>query len=353
MESPSGRQAATNVTSKLTGSSPPLTHALNSRGYPQQYERLGVLGKGIDIRHIRAGNVTSESMTLSFDLLGNALVSGLLLGGFYAAVTIGVSISFGMLDIVNIAHPAFVILGSYTAYVANSVFGMDPIISSIVLVPAYYLAGVAIYCVYDVSFERRGDTSIRGLAFFFGILFITEVTLVLVFGVDYRLVDTPYVGPSLHIGVIDLPLRLLIPCLVSLALIGTLQLFMSYTFIGRAVQAVAQDPVALRLMAVDPNRIKRIAFGLSIASASIAGAILIIIQPVEPSIGRDYIGRIFAICVMGGLGSFGGTVVAAMILGIMESLTSTFYGPSWSPAVAFGFLLITLAVLPSGLFGRR
>ena len=102
---------------------------------------------------------------------------------------------------------------------------------------------------------------------------------------------------------------------MSLALIGVLQLFMSHTFIGRAVQAVAQDPMALRLMAADPSRIKRIAFGLSIATASIAGAILIIIQPVEPSIARDYIGRIFAICVMGGLGSFGGTVLAAMMLG--------------------------------------
>jgi branched-chain amino acid transport system permease protein len=291
-------------------------------------------------------------MDLSFDLWGNALVSGLLLGGFYAAVTIGVSISFGMLDIVNIAHPAFIILGSYTAYIANSVFGIDPILASVLLLPAFYLLGVAIYHVYDVSFERRGDASIRGLAFFFGILFITEVTLSLVFGVDYRLVDAPYVGPSWHVGEIDLPLRLLVPCAVSLALIGALQLFMARTFIGRAVQAVAQDPLALRLMAADPSKIKRIAFGLSIASASVAGAVLIIIQPVEPSIARDYIGRIFAICVMGGLGSFGGTVVAAMTLGIVESFTSTFYGPSWSPAVAFGFLLVTLAVRPSGLFGR-
>ena len=292
-------------------------------------------------------------MDLSFDLLGNALVSGVLLGGFYAAVTIGVSISFGMLDIVNIAHPAFIILGSYTAYIANSLLGLDPILTSIVLTPAFYLLGVAIYNVYDVSFERRGDASMRGLAFFFGILFITEVGLVLVFGVDYRLVDAVYIGPSLRFGVVDLPLRLLVPCLVSLAMIGVLQLFMSYTFVGRAVQAVAQDPMALRLMAADPSRIKRVAFGLSIASASIAGAILIIIQPVEPSIGRDYIGRIFAICVMGGLGSFSGTILAAIILGIMESLTSTFYGPSWSPAVGFGFLLITLAVRPAGLFGRR
>ena len=171
-------------------------------------------------------------MDLSFDLWGNALVSGVLLGGFYAAVTIGVSISFGMLDIVNIAHPAFIILGSYTAYIANSAFGIDPILASIVLTPAFYLLGAALYHIYDVSFERRGDASIRGLAFFFGVLFITEVTLVLTFGVDYRLVEAPYIGPSLHWGVIELPLRLLIPCLVSLLLIALLQAFMSRTFVG-------------------------------------------------------------------------------------------------------------------------
>jgi branched-chain amino acid transport system permease protein len=152
--------------------------------------------------------------------------------------------------------------------------------------------------------------------------------------------------------VIELPWRLLVPCLVGLAMVAGLQLFTSRTFIGRAILAVAQDHLALRLMAADPVRIKRIAFGLSIATASVAGAVLIVIQPVEPSIGRDYIGRVFAICVMGGLGSFPGMLVAAFTLGIIESLTATFYGPSWTPAVAFGFLLITLAVRPSGLFGR-
>jgi branched-chain amino acid transport system permease protein len=291
-------------------------------------------------------------MDLSLDLLGNALVSGLLLGGFYAAVTIGVSISFGMLDIVNIAHPAFILLGSYIAYIANSTFGVDPILASLVAMPAFYALGVAIYHVYDVSFERRGDTALRGLSFFFGLLFITEVGLVLTFGVDYRLVDAIYIGTTLHFGIIDLPLRLLVPALVSLAMMGVLQIYLSRTFIGRAIQAVAQDPLALRLMAADPSRIKRIAFGLSIATASLAGAVLIIIQPVEPSIGRDYIGRVFAICVLGGLGSFAGTLTAALTLGVVENLTSTFYGPSWSPAVAFGFLLLTLAVRPSGMFGR-
>jgi len=291
-------------------------------------------------------------MEMSLDLLGNAVVSGLLLGGFYAAVTIGVSISFGMLDIVNIAHPAFIILGSYIAYIANTTFGIDPILAAVIVLPAFYLLGAAVYQVYYVAFERRGDEALRGLAFFFGLLFITEVTLVLVFGVDYRLVEAPYIGLSLHLGIVDLPFRLLVPCVVALVMIGGLQLFLSHTFLGRAIQAVAQDPLALRLMAADPTRIKRIAFGLSIATASLAGAVLIIIQPVEPSIGRDYIGRVFAICVLGGMGSFAGTLVAAMILGIVESLTSTFYGPSWSPAVAFGLLLITLAVRPAGLFGR-
>ena len=291
-------------------------------------------------------------MDFPLDLLVNALVSGLLLGGFYAAVTIGVSISFGMLDIVNIAHPAFIILGSYIAYIANSVFGLDPILASILVLPGFYLLGMAIYHIYDVSFERRGDASIRGLAFFFGLLFITEVTLVLVFGVDYRLVEARYLGTTLHFGFIGLPMRLVVPFLVSIVMLVGLQLFMARTFIGRAIQAVAQDPLALRLMAANPSKIKRIAFGMSIATASIAGAILIIIQPVEPSIGREYIGRVFAICVMGGLGSFPGMLAAAVLLGVVESITSTFYGPSWSPAVAFGFLLLTLAVRPSGIFGR-
>jgi branched-chain amino acid transport system permease protein len=291
-------------------------------------------------------------MEMSLDLLGNAIVSGLLLGGFYAAVTIGVSISFGMLDIVNIAHPAFIILGSYIAYIANTTFGIDPILAAVVVLPAFYLLGAGVYQVYYVAFERRGDEALRGLAFFFGLLFITEVMLVLVFGVDYRLVDAPYIGPSLHLGFVDLPLRLLVPCVVGIVMVGGLQVFMSRTFLGRAILAVAQDQLALRLMAADPIRIKRIAFGLSIATTSLAGAALIIIQPVEPSIGRDYIGRVFAICVLGGMGSFAGTLVAGMALGIVESFTSTFYGPSWSPAVAFGFLLITLAVRPAGIFGR-
>ena len=291
-------------------------------------------------------------MDVSLDLLMNAVISGLLLGGFYAAVSIGVAISFGMLDIVNIAHPAFILLGSYVAYIANTMLGMDPIIAALIALPGFYALGMAIYQVYYVAFERRDDQSLRGLSFFFGLLFITEVALVLGFGVDYRSVDASYIGPSLRLVLFDLPGRLLVPFLVSMAMAIGLQIFLSRSFLGRAIQAVAQDQLALQLMAANPTKIKRIAFGLSIATASLAGACLIIIQPVEPSIGREYIGRVFAICVLGGLGSFPGMMIAAMTLGIAESLTSTFYGPSWAPAVAFGVLLVTLAVRPSGILGR-
>ncbi|MCC6947199.1 MAG: branched-chain amino acid ABC transporter permease [Bradyrhizobiaceae bacterium] len=289
---------------------------------------------------------------VSYDLLVNALIAGVLLGGFYVAVTVGISIAFGILDIVNIAHVAFIILGAYIAYIVNLHFGLDPILVGIVTLPAFYALGAVVYQIYYLSFERRGQEALRGLAFFFGLLFITEVGLILVFGVDYRYVSAIYVGPSLRLGIADFPLRMVVPCVAALVMFGVLQLFLSRTFTGRAIMAVSQDPLALRLMAVDPIRIKRIAFGISVATAGIAGALLIVIQPVEPSVGREFIGRVFAIAVLGGLGSLPGTVVGAMLLGIMESLTATFYGPSWAPAVAFGFLLLTLAFRPQGILGR-
>jgi branched-chain amino acid transport system permease protein len=291
-------------------------------------------------------------MEFSTALLLNAIIAGLLLGGFYAAVSVGVSISFGMLDVVNIAHPAFIILGSYIAYIVNSQYGFDPILVALLLSPLFFALGVSLFRVYYLCFEKRGQESLRGLAFFFGILFITEVALILVFGVDYRTVKTVYADTTWRLGVVDFPLRMVVPFLVSLAMVIGVQLLLTRTFFGRAVLAVAQDQLALRLMGVDPVRIKALAFALSIATAGIAGSFLIVIQPVEPSIGREYIGLVFAVCVLGGMGSIWGTLLAAFVLGLAESFTSTFFGPSWAPAVSFGLLLLTLAVRPSGLFGR-
>ena len=291
-------------------------------------------------------------MEVSAGLVLNAIVAGLLLGGFYAAVSVGVSISFGMLDVVNIAHPAFIILGSYIAYIANERLGIDPIAAALALSPLFFLLGAVLYRVYYLCFEKRGQESLRGLAFFFGILFITEVALVLVFGVDYRMASTAYSDTTWRLGEVDFPMRLVVPFIVSVAMVLAVQAFLTRTFFGRAVLAVAQDPLALRLMGVRTYRVKELAFALSIATAGVAGAFLIVIQPVQPAIGREYIGLVFAVCVLGGMGSIWGTLVGAFILGLAESFTSTFFGPSWAPAVSFGLLLGTLAVRPSGIFGR-
>jgi branched-chain amino acid transport system permease protein len=288
----------------------------------------------------------------SWDLVANAVVAGILLGGFYAAVSLGVSLTFGLLDIVNIAHPAFVILGAYAAYVMNSSFGLDPIVTGVLFTPLFYLIGAGVYRIYYGSFERRGEESLRGLVFFFGLLFIIEVALSLKYGVDYRMVEAAYIGKSIDLGGVGIAFRLLVPCLVGLAMTLALHLFLSRTFYGRAVMGVSQDQVALRLMGANPVRIKTIAFGLGIAAASLSGALLITISPVVPSTDRDYIGRVFAITVLGGLGSIGGTLVASIILGVTESLMATLFGPSWSLAVSFGILLLALAVRPAGLFGR-
>jgi len=291
-------------------------------------------------------------MEVSWALLANAVIAGLLLGGFYAAMSVGISISFGMLDVVNIAHPAFIILGSYIAYIVNDRFGFDPIVVSVAVSPLFFLLGMVLYRIYYICFERRGQESLRGLAFFFGILFITEVALVLIFGVDYRMVSTRYGDVTWRLGPVDFPMRLVVPFLVAMVMVIGVQLFLTHTFFGRAVLAVAQDQLALRLMGVNPVRVKERAFALSIATAGVAGAFLIVIQPVQPAIGREFIGLVFAVCVLGGMGSIWGTLLGAFVLGLAESFTSTFFGPSWAPAVSFGLLLATLAFRPSGLLGR-
>ncbi len=286
------------------------------------------------------------------ELLMNAIVSGLLIGGFYAAVALGLSITFGYLEIVNIAHPTFVIFGSYVTYIINLHLGFDPVLAGLMTAPVFFLLGMFLYRFYYVSFERAGQEPLNGLAFFFGLMFTVEVLLILVYGVDYRLVSAPYIGQTWHLGFVDFPLRMTVPFVVATTMTLAVYLFLSKTFVGRAIKAVSQDRLALQLMGADPVRIKQYAMGIAIATAAMAGSLLIIIGPVEPSVGRLYIGRVFAIVVLGGMGSVGGTLIAALLIGVVESFVATFYGPSWAPAVSFGLLFVTLALRPQGMFGR-
>jgi branched-chain amino acid transport system permease protein len=288
----------------------------------------------------------------SFELLLEALMFGVLLGCFYAAVSIGLSVSFGLLDVPHVAHPAIMVAGSYATYLVAGQ-GLDPILSGVLLMPVFFVVGVLVYRFYYESFERRGtEAGVRGLAFFFGLAFIIEIGLILVFGVDQRTVEAAYIGESLELGEYRIPYRMLVAFGVALVLTFSLTLYLSKTFTGRAIKAVAQDEPALRLMGANPVRIKQWAFGIATGVSALAGAMLIVVGPVEPAIDRLYIGRTFCIVVLAGLGSMTGTLVAGLILGIAESMVLMFFGASWAPAVAFSLLLLVLGVRPQGLFGR-
>jgi branched-chain amino acid transport system permease protein len=294
-------------------------------------------------------------MEISLDLLKEALVAGVLLGCFYAAVSVGLSVAFGLLDVPHIAHPAFMVLGSYCTWMLGARLGLDPILAGVVLMPFFFVFGIAVYRFYYETFEKRGtDVGVRGLAFFFGVAFIVEVGLILAFGVDQRMVEASYIGDAWELGDMRIPMRMIVAFATALVLTSFLALYLSKTFTGRAIKAVAQDEGALRLMGVNPVRIKQWAFGIATAVTAAAGAMLIVVSPVDPSIDRIYIGRTFCVVVLAGLGSMKGTVVAGLILGIAESIVLSMpeLGASWANAVSFGILLIALGVRPQGLFGR-
>jgi branched-chain amino acid transport system permease protein len=284
--------------------------------------------------------------------LFEAALFGVLLGCFYAAVSLGLSVAFGLLDVPYVAHPALLVMGSYATYLISSL-GIDPLLSGLLLMPIFFLLGMGLYRFYYETFEKRGsDAGVRGLGFFFGIAFIIEVALILVFGVDQRTVRAGYIGSSLEIGDYRFPYRMLMAFAVALLLTLVLTIYFSKTFNGRAIKAVGQDESALRLMGANPVKIKQLAFGIATAVNALAGALLIIVGPVEPAMDRIYIGRTFCVVVLAGLGSMSGTLVAGLILGVVESVVLMTLGASWAPAVSFGLLLVMLGLRPQGLFGR-
>ncbi len=289
----------------------------------------------------------------SFELLRDAVVLGVLLGCFYAAVSIGLSISFGLLDVPHVAHPAFLVLAAYGVYLLNDSYDIDPLVAGVLMMPLFFVLGVITYRLYHETFERRGtDAAVRGIAFFFGVAFIIEVLIILQFGVDQRSVTAPYIGKAWRLLDIRIPVRQLVAFGVALLLTVSLAAYLSKTFMGRAIRAVAQDQEGLRLMGANPIRVKQFAFGIATAVLGLAGALLIVVAPVEPTLDRVYIGRAFCVVVMAGLGSITGTLIAAIILGVAETIVQTMFGASWAPAISFGLLLGVLAIRPQGLLGR-
>src|SRR5258708_1923456 len=238
-------------------------------------------------RRLKGGS--RETQLFSFELLLDAVVLGVLLGCFYAAVSLGLSVSFGLLDVPHVAHPAFLVLASYAVHVLNEHYGIDPLLAGLLITPLLFVFGLAAYRLYYETFEKRGsDAGVRGIAFFFGIAFIIEVLIILQFGVDQRSVTASYIGKAWRIGDMRIPFRLVVAFVVAVALTTLLTLYLSRTFMGRAIRAVAQDQEALRLMGAHPVRIKQLAVGIATPVLGLAAALLIIVAPLDAALDRTY-----------------------------------------------------------------
>jgi branched-chain amino acid transport system permease protein len=297
-----------------------------------------------------------QQRLLDFADLGlNALAAGVLLGSIYALIAMGLAITFGNLHVPNVAHPAMVVGGSYAAVALNSmmVFGyrIDPLVAGLLCAAPFYVLGLLVYQFYQTCFEARGrGGTMQSLTLFFGLSLIIEVGLQVAFGTEQRSVQAGYIGQALSIGFVSLPYRFLIPALLTPAVVLLLRLYLTRTNTGLAIRAVAYEERALHISGLNPAAVKRHAFGIAMSLAALAGAALVVIGPVIPFDGRQHLGRVFAIVVLAGLGTIPGTLIAAVLIGVVESIV-TIFSAQWAPGVAFAILLLTLAVRPNGLFG--
>ena len=290
-------------------------------------------------------------MMFSIDILLNAIVTGILMGSVYAALALGLAITFGILHIPNIAHPTLVVAGAFFVYTLSQ-WGLDPVVAALIGLVPFYILGMVLYLFYSRVFERRGGANVlQSLTLFFGLSLVIEILLSLGFGSELKSVSVSYIGSSLKLGLLTIPYRLLIPALLGPLMIAAVWLYLSRTSSGTAIRAVAHEERALSIAGLNPASVKQRAFGIATATAVIAGAALIMVGPIEPFAGRYQIGRVFAIVVLAGMGSIPGSLAIAIVIGIAEALVSSYLNPSWSPGVAFAILLIGLAGRPQGLFG--
>ncbi|MDG6902990.1 MAG: branched-chain amino acid ABC transporter permease [Nitrososphaerota archaeon] len=289
-----------------------------------------------------------------FDLVVESVVLGIFLGGFYMAMSAGLTVSFGLVGIVNVAHPTLILIASYIIFVINGAFGIDPVVSGLLLAVPFFGVGVLLYLGYDRVFSARseGDAELIGLVFFFGLLVVLETVLLMVFGVTEVGISTPYSTEGLVLGSVIVPDKFVIALAVGLAMILGLYAFFTRTFTGRAVRAVADDQVAATLMGVRPRRVRAIANGFAVATAAVAGGLLIAIEPISPGMDVQFVGLAFAIVIFGGRKSILGTLIASIILGVATNTTAALYSPGLSQGVAYAVLLAMLILRPSGLLRR-
>lgn len=281
--------------------------------------------------------------------LQNAL-NGLLIGGTYATVALGFSLVWGILNIVNLAHGALVMLGAYATFWLFTLYGVDPLLS----LP---LTGAALF-VFGYALQRgivnqviRAPFLITFLLTFGLELLITNIAQA-VWTADIRSVTTSYSGWSLSLGPLTLPVVRGASLLIAFVVAVLLHALLTRTRLGTAIRATASDQEAARLMGIPIARVYAVTFGIAAASAGIAGGLISLSFPIFPAMGAGYTLIAFVVCVLGGLGSVPGALLGGLVLGLLQTYAASWLGPNYDNIVAFSVLILVLLVRPAGLLGR-
>lgn len=284
------------------------------------------------------------------DLLAQILVNGTLLGGLYAVMALGLALVWGVLNIVNLAHGAFIMLGAYASWYLYTDLHVDPFLGLPVTALLMFALGYGL---------QRGLLNLVVRAPMFNTLLITfglEVVLTylaqLAFSADFRTINPPYAGSSLLFGPVVIPVVRLAAFGVAIVLTVGMWLFLLHTRLGRAIRATAQNLVAARLYGVEPRHLYATTFALGIALAGAAGGLYGTVSQINPYIGASLTAKSFAIAIIGGLDNPLGVIVGGLFLGIVESLTTLYIGPTFADVASFGILVLVLIVRPSGLLGK-
>src|SRR5471032_3344292 len=284
------------------------------------------------------------------EVLAQVVVNGLLIGGIYALVSIGVTLIFGVVKIVNFAQGEFVMIGMYISFFLATYFGIDPLMSLAVSMPVLFIIGMLLQHFLIRRVLGLGDMPQIFLTFALSLLLMNSGLML--FTANYRTVHTWYSDEALHIGPFYVPVAKLIAFVLAMVLSGILWVFLHATDLGKAMRAAAQNRGVAVLMGINPNRVFCVALGIALALAGAAGSLLMPFYSAYPFVGQVFVLMAFVAVVMGTLGNVIGALVASLLMGIAESIGIQYIGADSVLIVVFAMLLLTLAFKPNGLGGR-
>jgi branched-chain amino acid transport system permease protein len=284
--------------------------------------------------------------------LAKAVVDGVLTGGVYALMAAGLTLIFGVMEIINIAQGVMVVLGAYLSYTLQVHAGIDPFVGLLITVPVMFLIGVAIEWGFIRRLASRDRTALSILVTF-AVAIIIEGILTQFYSADLRTLNAWYVERSVHVAGFYLPYIYVFGFALAVVLLGALYVFIHRSRTGYSIRASMQNRTGAQLVGIDIDRVAAVTFGIGAAATAVGGMVYGATNTFNPDSGYDLISRLLVIVVLGGLGSIGGALVAAVVTLVIEDVTAVLWSPVWSSTVFFGVLVVVLLVRPTGLFGAR